>query len=219
MMPSRRDRLDQLLARGRLPGSARERVLEAALREANVTRPWYARRLFVLTASPALAGAALAAVVLTVRAPASDMRSKGALAGGPRVTLECTRGDPGVCSREGMLLFRVEGARERAYVAAYAEPRGGGERIWFFPSGPDGREPVVEPSVDPQVMRQGVKVGSIPEGSYDVRVVMGTRPVSRDEALAAPAPGGGGGGGGGLTVEHLALTVTAFGEDKPEAGR
>jgi hypothetical protein len=198
-MSDRDDRLDGLLARGRLAGPVRERVLQAVLREGRATRPWYAHRLLAI-ASPAFAAAAVVAVALTLRPSGRDMRSKGSASrSAPHVSLECTRGTGDVCSREGMLLFLVQGIRQRSYMAAFAVPRGGGERIWFFPSGPGSVEPLIEPDAAPQLLRQGVKLASVPEGTYEVRVVLGSRAISEDQAIA-PADAG-------LTVETLSLSV------------
>jgi hypothetical protein len=205
-MTIERDRVDGLLARGRLSGPARERILHAVLRDADpVHPPWYsrafARRLFVW-GSPALAGAAIAAIALTMRAPPADMREKGSAVAGALVSLECTQGEPNACSRDGMLLFRVEAVRERSYLAAYAQPLDGGERIWFFPSDAGSDEPLVEKGGEPQVLPRGVKVRSLPEGRYEVRVVLCPRRLSREEAIASRDAGV-----RGVTVESLPLTV------------
>jgi hypothetical protein len=155
----------------------------------------------LLWSSPLIAGAALVvAIPLVMRVAPHDMRDKGTETSvAAIVSLECTRGPQDFCSREGMLLFRVESVRERAYLAAYAEPVEGGERTWLFPSGPDLSEPVLEPGADPEILRKGVKLESLSEGRYDVCVVLGPRPVSRDEALAPETSG--------LFVEHLGLSV------------
>jgi hypothetical protein len=182
-MSGRRERLDRLLARGHLAGSARERILEGALREVGAAAPWYKRRLVLWSASlPALAGGALVAV-LTMRGSPAEMRAKGG-ASDARVSLECTRGADDACSRQGILLFRVEALAARAYIAAYAQPLGGGERTWFFPPAPDADEPTIEPSPAPQILRQGVQLRSVPQGRYDVVVVLSPRPIRREDAVA-----------------------------------
>ena len=163
-MSSRRERLDRLLARGRLAGSARERILEGALREVGAAAPWYTRRFVLWSASvPALAGGALV-VALTMRRGPAEMRAKGS-ASGATVSLECTRGADDVCSRQGVLLFRVEALAGRAYIAAYAQPLGGGERTWFFPPAPYANEPMIEPSPEPQILHHGVQLRIGPAGA------------------------------------------------------
>jgi hypothetical protein len=196
-MSNRRERLDRLLARGHLAGSARERILEGALREAGAAAPWYMRRWVWSVSVPALAGGALVAA-LTMRAGPAAMRAKGS-ASGATVSLECTRGADDVCSRQGMLLFRVEPRPDRAYIAAYAQPLGGGERTWFFPPARDANEPTIEPSPAPQILRQGVQLRSVPQGRYDVVVVLSPRPITREDAVA-PA-------GDGLVALRLPLSV------------
>jgi hypothetical protein len=197
-MSSRRERLDRLLARGHLAGSARERILEGALREVGAAAPWYTRRFVLWSVSvPALAGGALVAA-FTLRGSPAGMRAKGT-ASGATVSLECTRGADDVCSRQGILLFRVEALAARAYIAAYAQPLGEGERTWFFPPAPDADEPTVEPSREPQILRQGVQLRSVPQGRYDVVIVLSPRPITREDAVA-PA-------GDGVVALRLPLSV------------
>jgi hypothetical protein len=178
------DSLDNLLARGRMGGRVREHVLEEALRNAEIIPPpWYRRRIFVL-GSPALAALALAAVSLVLWPTRDTMRAKGDPARTAIVvSAECGGTDPNTCTQSDTLLFRFEGVEEQLYLAAFAAPEGGGERIWFFPLA-DGTEPTVLAQREPQVLRQGVNVRSLPVGRYDVRIVLGARPLSKEEVIS-----------------------------------
>src|SRR5262249_5448171 len=153
-------RIHKLLARGRLGGPTREKILDHALREAGIVRPpWYARAPFVWT-MPAAAAAAVATFALILRPVSDSMRPKGVgAAGAAIVSVECSGLEVTRCTHDDMLLFRVEGATQPAHVVAYADPVGGGQRIWFFPMA-DGTEPVVHAQQEPQVLGQGVKVRS-----------------------------------------------------------
>src|SRR5262249_8677096 len=136
------ERLDELLARGNLSGPIRDRILEGALRDAQITRPaWYGRR-GVSWGSSLLAAAALGVLALTFRHSSQSLRSKGMDGGAPVISLECTRGTADRCSQEGMLLFRIERADRLSYLSAYADPLAGGPKVWFFPL-EDGSEPTV----------------------------------------------------------------------------
>jgi hypothetical protein len=176
--------LDNLLARGRLGGRVRESILEQALRSADVIPPPWYRSRFVLWGSPALATVALAAMALVLRPATRDtIRSKGDPGRAIVVSAECGGPNPTSCTLSDTLLFRVEGVEEQLCLAAYAEPEAGGERIWFFPLA-DGTEPFVLGQKEPQVLRQGVNVRSLPVGRYDIRVVLGARPLSKDEVIS-----------------------------------
>jgi len=183
----RPDPLDHLLGRGRMSGRAREEILEGALRDAGVIpSPWYKRRVF-LWGSPAVACAAAVALVLGLRAPTDDMRAKGQ---GTRavISVECGGVDAARCARTDKILFRVEGVSEAAYLVAYAQRDGTGERVWFFPLA-DGTEPTVAAGDAPQVLREGVNAGSLPTGRYDIQALLAVRPLSRSEVVAASGKG------------------------------
>jgi hypothetical protein len=179
------ERIEELLARGRLGGPIRERVLERALRDANIVRSrWYARSPFVWTL-PALGTAAVAMFAVMLRPLPDAMRAKGGAGAGPVVSVECNGADPSRCAQDDTLLFRIEGAAGQAYLAAYADPDTGGERIWFFPLA-DGTSPVILAQQEPQVLHQGVKVRSLPSGRYQIHAVLSRRPLSKLEALSVP---------------------------------
>ncbi len=179
----RPDPLDNLLGRGRMSGRAREEVLEGALHDAGVVPPpWYKRKVF-LWVSPAAACATAVALVLGLRAPPDEMRAKGQ---GRRavISVECGGVDAARCSRTDKILFRVEGVSEAAYLAAYAQRDGTGERVWFFPLA-DGTEPIVGAGDAPQVLREGVNAASLPPGRYEVHALLALRPLSRNDIVSA----------------------------------
>lgn len=166
-----RDRLETLLARGRLSGAERERILGDALAAAGAAPAWWRRRALWLLA-PTLAAAT--AVALVVRLD-GGFRARGAAAA---VHLEVGCRD-GACRPGGLLLFRVEGAAAGGFLSAYAEPERGGERLWYFPL-EDGTAPEVAAQPAPQILRLGVPIGrEHPPGRYRVHLVL-----SRDR----PAP-------------------------------
>jgi hypothetical protein len=184
----RRDRLDQLLSRGRLRGPAAERILDGALREARIVPPPWYRRKAMLFGSPVLAGAVAAAFVLIGKPSPDAMRSKGGTAGDSAVvSVECSGRPPGTCRTDDLILFRVEAVARQGFLIAYAEPSAGGERIWFFPQA-DGSAPVVAASAEPQTLRQAVAARSLSPGSYQVHIVITGRSVSKTEILSGVAP-------------------------------
>ena len=174
--PSDRD-LDLLLARGKMSGAARERVLENVLRGA---RP---RGLRVVVWAPGLAMIAAAAAIIVWVRPADDgFRSKGST-GGAAVGLDvvCLEGP---CRERGTLVFRVDDVPESAHLAAYATREGDPSmRIWYFPEA-DGWEPTLAAQPGSQVVPRAITLG--PEhkpGRYVVRVVVGRHPLTREAAL------------------------------------
>src|SRR5262249_49600660 len=116
------DELDRLLARGRLGGPRHERVLGKILAE----RRWRRRMLW---AAPALAMAA--ALVLILRPPDGGFRARGG-GEGPVIQVTCKDGQLEACPKGGTLVFRVDGATAGNYLIAWAEPVGGGSKIWYF---------------------------------------------------------------------------------------
>jgi hypothetical protein len=197
----RHDRLDELLSRGRLAGPAAERILDGALREAGIARPPWYRRKPILWGSPVLVCAAAAAFLLIGRPSPDAMRSKGSAAGDRAVvSVECSGRSFGTCRTEDFILFRVEAVPRQGFLAAYAEPASGGERVWFFPEA-DGNAPVVAASTEPQMLRQAVAARSLSPGRYQVHIVITGRPVSKPEILS-------GAGSDVITVRIVPLEVT-----------
>ncbi len=172
------DELDRLLARGRLGGPARDRILAGALARAAPRRRWPRRILWL---APALAAAAV--LLLWLRPRDGGFRVRGG--GGPSLEVACSDGRAGACPRGGTLVFRVDGAREGGYLAAWATPAAGGERIWYFPAA-DGSAPAVAAQAGAQVVPLGARLGpSQPPGDYQVHLLLARRPLARAEVDGA----------------------------------
>src|SRR5688572_13823291 len=94
------DSLHSLLARGRLSGAQRERILERVLDEH--ATPRRAARRWVVAASIALPAAALVALAIGLREPAGDQARSGPLVpkgapSGAVLGASCRNRPPGVC--------------------------------------------------------------------------------------------------------------------------
>lgn len=174
------DGIDRLLARGRLSGGARERILARALAaSAPRRRSW---RRWLTIAVPATA-----ALLLVVLWPRAAFTPKGAPAG-VFFDVTCADGSGHACARGATLLFHLGGVVRPSSLAAWAEPDGGGERIWYFPAGNDDAAVAVPAGALLQTLGRGVRIG--PEhapGRYTVHLVLSQRPLTRAEALAARA--------------------------------
>jgi hypothetical protein len=165
-----RSRLDRLLARGRLSQPEKERRLAALLRPASGRRR---RWLWVTAAAPSLALAAL-----LVWWPRGDgFRAKGD-GGGPSVSASCTGGG---CAVGATLVYRIEGAREPLYLAAWTVGEGGA-RTWHFPS-VSGELPRVDAAGTPVLLPRGVRLGA--PGAQTLHWMLVRRPLTRPELLAA----------------------------------
>ncbi len=181
-MSERDDELDRLLARGRLGGPARDRILEQALARARASRP--RRRARLLWLAPVLAAAA--AIVLWVRVPKDGFRARGG-DGRPLVEATCKGGERARCPRGGTLVFRVDGAAGGGFLSAYATPVAGGEKIWYFPPA-GGESPRLAAAAGPQLVPFGVELGAEqPPGEYELHFLITPSAPTRAEAAAAPA--------------------------------
>jgi len=176
----RNDKLDALLAEGRMSGPRRDAVLAGALSKSQPPRrrwAWLGFGSFSLVA-------AAAAVFLLM--PSSGFRARGQ--GGAVLEVGCVglNGDPG-CIPGSTLLFRVSGATEGGFVTAWAEPTGPGERVWYFPT-TTTPSPEVQKQAELQTLRQGVVIGAEqPRGTYLVHVLLTSKPLTHDQALEAMA--------------------------------
>jgi hypothetical protein len=176
--------LQRLLARGRLGGPGRERVLERILQ--GIARP-VARRWRIWIATLALAASGTTALVLMRRTPAGDefTAKEGAKGKTGVLDLACLGGSSAACAEGSTLVFSATGASRPGYLAAYAEPAGGGERIWYFSA--DGESPAIPVSTSgTHPAPRGVRLG--PEhaaGHYLVHVFLTTTPLTRSALLAA----------------------------------
>jgi hypothetical protein len=183
--------LDLLLSRGKVRGpaadEARDKVLDAV---APRHRP---RRWPLRFGVPALSVAAVVAIVamrLASWSGDSDFRSKGGSAGDTTLLgVTCSNGTPAACHR-GARVSLAFAPGTRGYVGAYAEPAGGGERIWYF-SREDGEVTLSAPAGGGALLPdRSILLG--PEhaaGSYRVHVIVASRPLDRAEILDSTTTG------------------------------
>jgi hypothetical protein len=162
--------LDRLLARGRLPASARERILEAALPQ-NRRQPWW-RRARAVWWGPVALGAAAAMAVLVPRIRGETrigFRSKGLAPAGAALSILCETGATDRCKSGQLLLFRVEGLSAPAYLTARARRIGASPgEIALLPRA-DGSPVLVSPQPTAQVLRSAVRLGGeLLPGHYEV---------------------------------------------------
>lgn len=181
-------RLDALLTPKALSGQEREEMLERVLDQAVPrTRPRLGRRLaYMAIGIAACAGVALA--TNSWRGERRPFEPRGSAA--PRATVElvCSGASLRACPRGSHLLFVVSGGEKVEYLAAYADPADGGERVWYF-SGAQEATAVAEGEAQPKPLGLAIEIG--PEhrvGRYVVHLLVASRPLSRAEALR-PNPG------------------------------
>jgi hypothetical protein len=191
-------RADTLLSQGNLSGQQREEVLARVLDGVSAAEPApRGRRALWAGASLAVA----AALVLLVVRPAlrSDLRDKGGA--GPILRVACEPGGMEACRLGSTLLFAVEGAPASAHLAAYAEPLGGGERVWYFSA--EGESPPVTDRTPDAVLRRGIRLGAEHRpGPYRLTVLLTGSPLPRAALLDLA-----GEERGALAVRRWSLTV------------
>jgi hypothetical protein len=175
--PPSNDELDMMLAGGRLGGPAKDRIFEAVAGQvAPRKRPFNLRAL--LAAGLVVSGAA-AALVLLPRPREDGFHTKGAGGDAPTLELSCAGGTMAACPVGARLLFAVEGA-DRGFLAAWADPAGGGERIWYFSR--DGQAPVLTRAAGTQVAPKAILLGSEHRpGDYVVHVLVTSEALSRTQ--------------------------------------
>jgi hypothetical protein len=198
MLARRRDddAIHLLLARGRLSGAARERILARVLGALAAARaPW--RRLAPRAAAWASAAAAAGAavVLLLARAPSPSslpspapmpLAARGA-AGAPFVQARCAGRPPAQCRRGDRLLFEVDGAEGGGLLAAYAEPAAG-ERIWYFPT-VTGHLGAIPAGAGHVVVPEAARLGDEhAPGRYTLHLLVLDGPATRAELVAGRAP-------------------------------
>jgi hypothetical protein len=195
------DELDHLLAAGRLGGPARERILTNVLAARGEVRGATKWRWASFSFAALTAVAALSAFVLWPKAgdEARGFRAKGtATSALPAVEIACVAasGTSGArapslaaCPVGASLLFGAAGLSRRAYVEAYAEPKNGGERIWYFSA--EKETPLAgAPGGETQPARRGIRVGREHRpGAYLVHTFLTERPVGRADLLSPRVPG------------------------------
>lgn len=166
------EEVDRLLSRGTLPREQKQRMLGEILASAQPPR---ARRPPSRWRWPAFAivslSASLAAVLLWGRPSASidsAMREKGGGAEAPILQVACLEGALGACPAGSRIAFWTEGGRKApGVVTAYADPAGGGERIWYLTN---------------EAVPKAALVGKEqPPGRYRLNVFLTQHPVARAE--------------------------------------
>jgi hypothetical protein len=183
--------LDSLLERGGLGATRRDAILSKVLAGAAAERPIRSRWRWAIAAL-GVAAATVTLIVLTPRLSqnaSTPFRAKGTVAtpSGTAVStnLECLGGALDACPTGS--LVAISGIGIRGYVSAWAEPSGGGERIWYFSA--DGVSPLVEPaSLTSAAKTHAARIGTEHHlGQYVVRVRVTERPMVREEILRLPA--------------------------------
>jgi hypothetical protein len=178
------DDLDQLLARGRLSGPQRDRVLDKVL--VKTALPRRLRFKHVVLAAP-LVGAAAALILLpkafSTAGEGPEFSGKGS--GGSRIEATCSGGPLSACPAGSTLVFRFDGVSRAAYVHAYATPLppSAGERVWYFPT-KGMAPPQLSGTAPSEVLRKVVIVG--PEhaaSAYEITVVQSAEPLTREQVL------------------------------------
>lgn len=172
------DEIDRLLSRGRLGQRHKQKLLLGVL--ASVQASPHPRRRFRLR-WPAFAAlsvsGALAVVALWPRPPAETqtaLQEKGAAERTPIIAMSCFGGSLGACPTGSRIAFWAEGgAKEPGWVTAYADPVGGGERVWYLTNA---------------ALPGAALIGQEqPRGRYEVRVVLTKHPVERVALARLPA--------------------------------
>jgi hypothetical protein len=186
MNESEREKLEHLLARGRLSGGERERIFERALSTVAPPRSTWRRFGFVAWA-PALA--VLCAVAwFGLRRSGDGFRARGGGIG-PLIELGCADGASDRCSRGATLVLRVAGATEGGYLVAWAEPIAGDggarDKIWFLPTR-YAAAAKLQASVAPQLVPDGFQIGPAqPPGRYVVHARLLRAPADQHDAPLA----------------------------------
>jgi hypothetical protein len=188
------DELDLLLSRGHLRGPvaerARERLLDSA---APAPPPWWRRIRFVLPVL-ATAMAATAGLVLVARTPSDpnqptgEFRNKGGSGRSALLGLTCAGASADHCPRGARVSVAVSGG-SAGYLGGYAEPEGGGERIWYF-SVEDGIAALTGGSDQARLVSRSILLGPEHQAArYRVQLLLAARPLSRAEILDQKTPG------------------------------
>jgi hypothetical protein len=187
------DELDYLLSRGKLGGSQRERILQAALAASREGRWARWRRRVVWSAGGLTLATGVAALLLLLRAPGGDtggFNAKGS-SGTPLITVSCLGAMLDACPPGSRVAFVLEGGSDKGgFLTAYADPVKPGERVWYLTN-----EAVDAPQggTSSRVVRKAALIGDgQPAGAYRVHAIFSQHPVARgalsslaaDETLA-----------------------------------
>jgi hypothetical protein len=153
--------LHTLLARGRLSGAQRERILDRVLEQH--APPQRRFRRWAVMAAVALPAAAAVVLALGLRegtvGPDANREWLVPKGSTPGVQLEarCPERAPGTCRHGDRLIFSADGVKRDAFLAAFAVC-GSGERIWYFPSA-DGTMPSIRAGAGHVVADHAARIG------------------------------------------------------------
>jgi hypothetical protein len=182
------DEVDYLLSAGRLGGTQRDRIFNAAAEGARPqkgrawegsvrTRRWVARGTAITLAAAAL-------LVIWVRASVDRDRFqvKGSKTTSlPSVDVECLHATLDACRRGSILAFAVRGAPAGSFVTAYFEPptaRIPNRRVFLLSNEPTTAR--VPGAIG--VLARGARVPNRQDaGRYELEVLVTPRALSRDE--------------------------------------
>jgi hypothetical protein len=183
------DSLHSLLARGRLSGAQRDRILDRVLDEHAAARP---RRRWAIAAGVALPVAAAIALALGLRATATEGDAPGGWlvpkGDGVSIHLEarCPERAAGSCHKGDRLVFSADGVKRNGFFAAHATC-GSGERIWYFPAA-DGTLPSIRAEAGHVVVNQAARIGDEHgTGRCELSLFLLEEPADRAEVLAGSA--------------------------------
>ena len=198
--------LDSLLGRGSIGATRRDAILETVLSRVRAESPARMRRRWSVAgiATVAVAAAALFLFVPRSSLPSlSPFRAKGTagvLAPRPSTEIECLGATLDACPAGSLLAVRAAGVR--GFVSAWAEPVGGGERIWYFSA--ETQSPLVDPALTSSAATtRAVKIGHEHVASaYVVEMRVTERPMGRGDLIRIPASAV-------LASGRALLTVTA----------
>ncbi|HEV3190385.1 MAG TPA: hypothetical protein VGY54_07800 [Polyangiaceae bacterium] len=179
--------LDALLARGALSGPTRERVLGGVLDRVSPSQRGKSIKTAVAILFPAAAAVAIwfggVRPLAKPGASSSAFEARGSASRTVRVDAACSGGPMLSCPRGSRLVFRGWPDTPPSYLAAFADPVGGGERIWYFSVESES------PRLGAAAVDRAVLIG--PEhavGRYVIHVIVSTRPISRTQAAASSDP-------------------------------
>jgi len=180
------EELDSLLARGGLGAARRDAILDTVLARVEGERRARSRWRPAFAGLAVAAAAAVALILLVPRfssRPDGGFRAKGAAptptATMPATAIECLGASLAACPTGSLLVVRASGVR--GYVSAWAEPVGGGQRIWYFSAETSSPEIDAVTSVGTPIGR-AVRIGTEhAAGSYRVEVRVTPRSMTREE--------------------------------------
>jgi hypothetical protein len=187
------DDLDHLLSRGGLGPEHKQRLLQGILASLPAAAPARSPRRWRRQLIAALSLASGLSVVglwwrPSVRQKGSAFRAKGAPTVTPFIGMTCLGGSASSCPRGARIAFWLEGGGgQTGFLTAYADPVGGGDRVWLMTNQPAATSPS-GPADSPRVVSKAALLGPAQRtGRYDVRVVLSRSPVTRPDLSQVPA--------------------------------